>query len=105
MILGITFKENCPDIRNSRVIDVVNELQNKGIHTDVFDPLAQPEEVNKTFGISLLDSIEEPYDAIVLAVGHDDFKDIDVVSLKKNSKSVIFDVKGFLPRKWVTDRL
>jgi UDP-N-acetyl-D-galactosamine dehydrogenase len=105
LVLGITFKENCPDIRNSRVIDVVKELQKEGVQVDVYDPQAQPGEVQKTFGISLIQSIQHTYEAIVLAVGHDEFKTLDISSIRNDSKSVIFDVKGFLPKQLVTDRL
>jgi UDP-N-acetyl-D-galactosamine dehydrogenase len=105
LVLGITFKENCPDIRNSRVIDVVKELQKEGVQVDVYDPQAQPDEVQKTFGISLIQSIQHTYEAIVLAVGHDEFKTLDISSIRNDSKSVIFDVKGFLPKQLVTDRL
>lgn len=105
LVLGITFKENCPDIRNSRVIDVVRELQKEGVQVDVYDPQAQPDEVQKTFGISLIESIQHSYQAIVLAVGHDEFKTLDISSICNDSKSVIFDVKGFLPKQLVTDRL
>ncbi len=105
LVLGITFKENCPDIRNSRVIDVVRELQKEGVQVDVYDPQAQPDEVQKTFGISLIKSIQHSYEAIVLAVGHDEFKTLDISSICNDSKSVIFDVKGFLPKQLVTDRL
>ena len=105
LVLGITFKENCPDIRNSRVIDVVRELQKEGVQVDVYDPQAQPDEVQKTFGISLIKSIQHSYQAIVLAVGHDEFKTLDIFSFRNDSKSVIFDVKGFLPRGLTTDRL
>ena len=105
LVLGITFKENCPDIRNSRVIDVVKELEKEGVQVDVYDPQAQPDEVQKTFGISLIESIQDTYEAIVLAVGHDEFREFDIQSLKKGAKSVIFDVKCFLPKHLVTDRL
>jgi UDP-N-acetyl-D-galactosamine dehydrogenase len=87
------------------VIDVVKELQKEGVQVDVYDPQAQPDEVQKTFGISLIQSIQHTYEAIVLAVGHDEFKTLDISSIRNDSKSVIFDVKGFLPKQLVTDRL
>lgn len=105
LVLGITFKENCPDIRNSRVIDVVRELQKEGVQVDVFDPLAQCDEVQKAFGIKLIKSVKDRYEAILLAVGHDEFRELDIASIRKDVKSVIFDVKGFLPRSLITDRL
>jgi UDP-N-acetyl-D-galactosamine dehydrogenase len=104
LILGITFKENCPDIRNSKVIDVINELKEFGIEVDVFDPYANNEEVNNEYGISLIDNTEGAYDAIILAVGHDEFKDIDINKLK-NSDAIVYDIKSFLPRDVITDRL
>ncbi len=106
LVLGITFKENTPDIRNSRVIDVINELKDFKINVDVFDPLADPGEVQEEYGIDLIPNpyINAPYDAIILAVAHKDFKQLDFEKLK-NKKGVIYDVKAFLPENIVTKRL
>jgi UDP-N-acetyl-D-galactosamine dehydrogenase len=105
LILGVTYKENCPDIRNSKVADVYNELEEFGLHVDVYDYQACPIEVNTVFGITLIDQIKEKYDGILLAVSHNKFSEIDIISLKKDSKSIIYDLKGFLPRDQVDSRL
>ena len=105
LILGITFKENCPDIRNSRVIDVITELNSFGMKVDVYDPHAVKEVVKKEYDIELIDHIEEKYEAVILAVGHDEFKNIDLSSIVRNKKTVIYDVKSYFPKEIVTDRL
>ena len=105
LILGVTYKENCPDIRNSKVADVYNELEEFGLNVDVYDYQACPIEVKTVFGITLIDQIKEKYDGILLAVSHNKFSEIDIISLKKDSKSIIYDLKGFLPRNQVDSRL
>jgi UDP-N-acetyl-D-galactosamine dehydrogenase len=105
LILGVTFKENCPDIRNSKVIDIINELVQFNIHVDVYDPYADKHEVEEEYGINLLDNINKTYDAIILAVSHQEFLDLEVIKLKSNDKSVIFDTKAFLDRSIVDARL
>tara|TARA_B110001450_G_scaffold151475_1_gene141376 strand:- start:762 stop:2027 length:1266 start_codon:yes stop_codon:yes gene_type:complete len=105
LILGVTYKENCPDIRNSKVADVYNELEEFGLHVDVHDYQACPIEVKTVFGITLIDQIKQKYDGILLAVSHNKFSEIDIISLKKDSKSIIYDLKGFLPRDQVDSRL
>ncbi len=104
LILGVTFKENCPDIRNSKVVDIYNELLQFGLNVDVFDPYANLEEVYKEYNIKLIKNIEK-YDAIILAVGHDYFLKFDFNSLKKDNSSVIFDIKSILPKNDVDARL
>ena len=104
-IMGVTFKENCPDIRNSKVADVYNELNEFGLEVDAYDYEATPSEVKEEYGIDLIDQITEKYDGILLAVSHDKFSLIDIESLKKDSKSIVFDLKGFLPRNQVNSRL
>lgn len=104
LILGITFKENCPDIRNSRVIDVIRELQGFGLNVEVHDPHANAEEVKEEYGLSLIEKPEGKYNAIVLAVSHNEFKSVDIKSLT-NDKSVIYDVKAFLDKSSITARL
>lgn len=108
LILGITFKENCPDIRNSKVIDIVNELKSFGCLVDVFDPWADKEEVKHEYGIDLLCSVDEiknrTYEGVVLAVAHDQFKELDFPSLRTNG-AVVYDVKGILNRNLVDNRL
>jgi UDP-N-acetyl-D-galactosamine dehydrogenase len=105
LILGITFKENCPDIRNSKVADVHNELKEFGLEVDVYDYEADQTEVKQEYGIHLIDEIKEKYDGVLLAVAHNKFSMIDVQSLKRDSESVVFDLKGFLPRNIVNSRL
>ena len=105
LVLGITFKEDCPDIRNSKVIDIVKELQQFNINVDIYDPHADKKEVEKEYDIKLLDNIDSKYDAIVLAVSHSYFLNLNYFDLKKNSNSIIFDLKGFLDRKIVDTRL
>ena len=95
LILGVTFKENCPDIRNSKVIDLHNDFKNLGASVDVYDPIAQGNDLKNNHGISLLSNEILPkfgsYDALILAVPHDEFKDLDFRSTKKQ---IIFDIKG-----------
>jgi UDP-N-acetyl-D-galactosamine dehydrogenase len=105
LILGVTFKENCPDIRNSKVADVYNELKEFGLKVDVYDCEADPSEVKEEYAIHLIDEIKEKYDGILLAVSHNKFSMLDIESLKKDSKSIVYDLKGFLPRNQVNSRL
>lgn len=106
LILGFTFKENCPDIRNTRVIDIVNELKNFDINVDVYDPWARKEEVYHEYGITILDIFSNDmltdYSAIVLAVAHDIFSEI---TIQKSENKVVYDVKGVLPKEMVDARL
>ena len=103
LILGITFKENTGDTRNSRVVDVYKELQEFGLHVEVHDPLADAYQVHKEYGIEL---IQDPnlnnYEVILLAVAHDDFKDLQI---KTTPNKVVYDLKGILPRTNVDKRL
>jgi UDP-N-acetyl-D-galactosamine dehydrogenase len=98
LILGFTFKENCPDVRNTRVIDIVNELKSYQAEVSVCDPWAEPGKVKHEYGIEtfkVLPKDSEKYDAVILAVAHNEFRDLNVRDLAKN-KSVIYDVKGEL---------
>ena len=105
LILGVTFKENCPDIRNTKVIDVYEELVSLGANVEVFDSVANKQEVKKELSIDLItDYNKNKYTAIVLAVAHDDFKSIDFNALK-HEKTVIFDAKSFLPANYIDGRL
>lgn len=105
LILGITFKENCPDIRNTKIIDVYNELVSYGTNVDVFDPVADKNEVKKELKIDLImDYRIKKYSAVVLAVAHNDFKSIDFKKMK-NDQAVIFDVKSFVPVDAIDGRL
>ncbi len=103
LVLGITFKENCPDIRNSRVVDVIQELNEYGIHLEVYDPWADKDEVKKEYNVSLIDNLElNDYDVLVLAVAHDEFKSLN---LRSNNKRVVFDIKSIVDRQFVDGRL
>ena len=104
LILGITFKENCPDIRNSRVIDVYNELKEFGVHVDVYDPWASKHEVKEEYSITLLDKLSDRYDGILLAVSHDEYKALNLENFK-NTNAVIFDIKGVYDKNTVDARL
>uniref|UniRef100_UPI0040472B2F nucleotide sugar dehydrogenase n=1 Tax=Algoriphagus sp. TaxID=1872435 RepID=UPI0040472B2F len=106
LILGITFKEDCPDIRNSKVIDIYAELKQFGLVVNVFDPHADPKEVHEEYGVSLINAPNSnSYDAIILAVSHKEFLSMDIQSLCKGKESVIFDTKSFLDRALVDARL
>lgn len=105
LILGITFKEDCPDIRNSRVIDIYKELQQFGLEVDVYDPHADHHEVNEEYNISLASEIKCEYDAIVLAVSHREFLQLDYKALKNGHDAVIFDTKACLDRSIIDGRL
>jgi UDP-N-acetyl-D-galactosamine dehydrogenase len=104
LVLGITFKENCPDIRNSRVIDVIEELSEFGAQVDVYDPWASPDEVREEYGLNILQKIEKSYSAIVLAVSHKEFADFPLKNYLAE-KSVVFDVKAFWDKNLTDARL
>ncbi|WP_179346222.1 nucleotide sugar dehydrogenase [Winogradskyella ursingii] len=107
LVLGITFKENCPDIRNSRVIDIIEELQSYHVNVDVYDPWASAEEVKHEYGLDLKNEksdLKTNYDAIILAVSHNEFLEISLDNLKSD-KCVVFDVKSLLPSDTVDARL
>lgn len=105
LMLGITFKENCPDIRNTRAIDIYTELIQYGVDVDIYDPWASNEEVKHELGLELKSVINIPdYDGLILAVSHQEFEGLDYEAVKKNG-GVIFDVKAFLPREIVDGRL
>lgn len=96
LVMGITFKENCPDVRNTKVVDVISELKDFGVNVSVHDPWADEEQVHKEYGlISNKNLLDENYDAIVVTVGHNDFFKINFKKLMKN-KAVLYDVKNIL---------
>lgn len=105
LILGITFKENCPDIRNSRVIDIYNELVQFGVNVAVYDPYADRQQVVKEYGIELLSSLADKFDSIILAVSHQEFLTLDFEKLKSGEQAVIFDTKAVLDRNLIDARL
>ena len=104
LILGITFKEDCPDIRNSRVIDVIEELKDYGVALEVYDPHADKAEVKDEYGIDLVDAPGTDYSAVVLAVKHKAFENLDWSSIKGESTAV-FDVKSGLEKNIISERL
>jgi len=106
LILGVTFKENCPDIRNTKVVDIYRELCEFGLNVDIYDPWASKEEVKHEYGIDILNDYNpaKKYEAILLAVAHDEFKDINFEDLYK-SGAVVFDAKAVIDRRWVDGRL
>jgi len=109
LLLGITFKENCPDIRNTKTVDIIDELQEFGCKLDIYDPWADQAEVKHEYGIQTMkkdvDIYAKKYDAIILAVSHEQFAELDFDRLTNGDQSVIFDIKGFLPKELVDGRL
>ncbi len=105
LVLGITFKENCPDIRNTKVIDIINELKQFGMEVDTHDPIAGKEAVQAHYDICLVDDIyQKRYQLIILAVAHDEFLAVDFARIK-NADTIVFDTRAALDRKWVDGRL
>jgi UDP-N-acetyl-D-galactosamine dehydrogenase len=106
LVLGITFKENCPDVRNTKVIDILNTLNDYNTNIVLYDPWANPVEVKHEYGWNMVENLEseERFDAIILAVAHSQFNDLDIKNLCKNNR-VIYDVKGILPKHIVDGRL
>ena len=106
LVLGITFKENCPDIRNTRVVDVVRELAEYGCEIFVHDPWADPEEVRAEYGLELFSDLSDvpPADGVVLAVGHREFLSLDPRELVADHGAV-YDVKSVWPKDRVDKRL
>lgn len=105
LVLGVTFKENCPDIRNTRVVDIVAELQQFGMHVDVYDPWADASEVQREYGIALAPSVGQGYHAVVLAVAHEQFASLSRAQLGLEPQGVVFDTKALWPRDMVDGRL
>ena len=104
LILGFTFKENCSDIRNTKVIDIYNELKNFGLTVDVFDPLVNSDEIQQEYKINTIENLGK-YDCVILAVEHSNFNNIDFSSLLLDENSVLFDVKSFIKNIKVDGRL
>lgn len=107
LVMGVTFKENCPDIRNSKVVDIIRALEGFEADITIFDPYANPEEVKRSIGRSSIQSLsgsEHDYDAIILAVAHNEFKLLDIDKYKKKA-GVLYDVKGILPKEQVDESL
>lgn len=104
LLLGITFKENCPDIRNSKVIDIIHELQDFGVNLDVYDPMADPDEVKHEYGLDLIKNLNTKYDAIIHAVAHDAFQAIKITEWTKPT-AVVYDVKSNIDKSIIDSRL
>ena len=107
LLLGFTFKENCPDVRNTRVIDIYHDLTEFGLNVTVYDPWIDKEEVKQEFGITVLNQQSElldDYSTVVLAVSHYEFRDLDINALK-GEQSFIYDIKGFLSEALIDSRL
>lgn len=109
LVLGLAFKENCPDLRNTRVVDVIAKCEDYGMQVDVVDPWADPEEAESAYGVRVVgEPKHDHYDAIVVAVGHEQFVALGVDAIKRFGKSsgcVLFDVKHVFPKESVTARL
>jgi UDP-N-acetyl-D-galactosamine dehydrogenase len=106
--MGLTFKENCPDLRNTRVIDMVDELTEYGSNVDVYDPWVDKQEAKHEYGLDLINNIDNnKYDAIILAVGHDQFKQLGAETIHQYGKDehVVYDLKYILPPDHVDGRL
>jgi len=106
LILGITFKENCPDIRNTKVVDIYSELKQFGMDVDIYDPWANPAEVKHEYNINILQEISEGslYDAIVVSVAHNEFLSLDIKKLMSDN-AIVFDTKACLDRELINGRL
>lgn len=96
LMLGITFKENCPDVRNTKIVDVIAALKDYGVDVDIYDPWANPDEVKHEYGLEVYNQLPaQKYDAVVLGVAHHEFLQLDINSLK-NETAIVYDVKGIL---------
>lgn len=108
LVLGLTFKENCNDLRNTKVADMIAEFQSYGTKVDVYDPWADPEEANREYGLDLIDNPKQgQYQAIVLAVAHDEFRELGAEKIRQfgTNDSILYDVKHILPKEMVDGRL
>jgi len=106
LILGVTFKENCPDIRNTKVVDIYRELCEFGLQVDIYDPWAVAEEVKEEYNVDILSRLDttKKYQAVLLAVAHDEFAELDFEAYY-NAGAVVFDAKAVVDRRWVDGRL
>ncbi|MBO0934974.1 nucleotide sugar dehydrogenase [Fibrella sp. HMF5335] len=105
LLLGITFKENCPDVRNTKVAEIYHELRSFGINVDVYDPWAVPQEVADEHGIVLQSCLNGNYDGVILAVAHDEFNSLPIRSLCRQEQSVVYDIKSAFDRSQVSMRI
>jgi len=108
LIMGLTFKENCPDLRNTRVVDIIDELNSYNAKVDVYDPWVDHEEAKLEYGIDVIDHLDgEKYDAIILAVAHKQFAEMGVEQIRKSARKehILYDIKHLLPKDLVDGRL
>jgi UDP-N-acetyl-D-galactosamine dehydrogenase len=107
LVMGLTFKENCPDLRNTKIVDIVRELKEYNINVDITDPWCSNEEAQHEYGLSLIEPEKNKYDAVILAVAHDEFKELGVENIRKLGKNnhVLYDLKYLLPKSEVDMRL
>lgn len=106
--MGLTFKENCPDLRNTRIIDLIVEFESYNCKVDVYDPWVDKDEANHEYGIIPVDSLDDgKYDAIILAVSHNEFKKMSIEQIRKPGRKnhVLYDIKYLLPANEVDGRL
>ena len=106
--MGLAFKENCPDVRNTKVVDIVRELESYGSSVDIFDPWVDPDDAQEAYGITLTqEPAKDDYDAVVLAVAHSQFREMGEKGIKAFGKpdAVYFDIKYLLPQGAVDGRL
>lgn len=107
LVMGLTFKENCPDLRNTKVTDIIRELKEYNINVEITDPWCSREQAMHEYGLSLVKPEQGKYDAIILAVAHDEFKELGAECIRKLGKKahVLYDLKYLLPKESVDMRL
>lgn len=109
LLLGFTFKENCSDLRNTRVVEMINEFQSYGVQVDIYDPWANTEDATREYGLTLLSAVPTGgnYEGVVLVVAHDQFRDMGIAALRSlgSKKSILYDVKGLFSKDVVDGRL
>ena len=105
LVLGFTFKENCPDVRNTKVIDIIKTLEEYNADVTIYDPWANPAIAKHEYGVELHNELpEQHYDAVILAVAHNEFKKLDIAHIS-NGNSVVYDVKGILSEEVIDGKL
>ena len=106
LVMGVTFKENCPDFRNTKVVDIIDNLQKKDLEVDVYDPWVNQSAFKEEYSINVYKQLpNKKYNAIILAVAHNSFDQIDIMNLKRDDNTIVYDIKGVLKKKLTTNRL
>jgi len=106
LVMGVSFKKNCPDFRNTKVVDIINNLKEQNLKVDIYDPWINQDEFKDDYNLNVSNKLpNQQYDAIILAVAHDSFKEIDIMNLKLNENSIVYDIKGFFDKNLTTNRL